>query len=229
MNKFKEQNNISRKILEINKNKLEHSLTYRWNTFIINENVFSPKIFNAWEIFTNYLLKEKFENKKMLEIWAWTWITGFSLFLNKNLKSLTLTDINNYAVENCKINKEKFKISWNIKILKSNVFENINEKFDIIYWNFPWILEDKDYQYKNELEKWLFDPWYLLLEKYISGIEKHLEENWRSFIWFWDFWDLNMLKNISKKYWYILKILIEKTWKEWWDVKFILYEFIKND
>lgn len=81
--------------------------------------------------------------KSMLEIGCGTGIVSISVDLETKV-DVTAVDISQKAIENTKINKEK--LGSTIKILKSDLFSNIKDKFDIIYSNPPYIKS-------NEIEK----------------------------------------------------------------------------
>ncbi|MEM2934750.1 MAG: Rossmann-like fold-containing protein [Candidatus Thermoplasmatota archaeon] len=85
----------------------------------------------------SYLLIKsiKIKGKKALDMGCGCGIVA--LHLAKNGCDVTAVDINEKAIENTKINA---KINClNLKCFKSNLFENINEKFDIIVFNPPYL------------------------------------------------------------------------------------------
>ncbi|WP_295147882.1 peptide chain release factor N(5)-glutamine methyltransferase [uncultured Peptoniphilus sp.] len=81
--------------------------------------------------------------KSMLEIGCGTGIVSISVDLETKV-DVTAVDISQKAIENTKINKEK--LGSTITVLKSDLFSNIKDKFDIIYSNPPYIKS-------NEIEK----------------------------------------------------------------------------
>lgn len=90
------------------------------------------------EISVETLLKIIKNNKinNMLEIGCGTGIVSISVDLETKV-DVTAVDISQKAIENTKINKEK--IGSTITVLKSDLFSNIKNKFDIIYSNPPYI------------------------------------------------------------------------------------------
>ena len=72
----------------------------------------------------------------MLEIGCGTGIVSISVDLESSV-DVTAVDISEKALENTRINKEN--LNSKIKIIKSDLFSNINEKFDLIYSNPPYI------------------------------------------------------------------------------------------
>lgn len=56
-------------------------------------------------------------------------------FLNKSV--ITMSDVNERALELCLMNAKENKVSDKIKIINSSAFENVDEKFDMIVTNPP--------------------------------------------------------------------------------------------
>ncbi|MDU1642746.1 peptide chain release factor N(5)-glutamine methyltransferase [Peptoniphilus harei] len=97
------------------------------------------------EISVETLLKIIKNNKinNMLEIGCGTGIVSISVDLETKI-DVTAVDISKRAIENSIINKEK--LGSRIKLMKSDLFSNIKESFDLIYSNPPYIKS-------NEIEK----------------------------------------------------------------------------
>lgn len=107
-------------------------------TFTVLENVLIPR--HDTETSVEIILKLVKENniKNMLEIGCGTGIVSITVDLESEGKiNITSVDISPYAIKNSNINKKILKS--NIKILKSNLFEKVDEKFDLIYSNPPYI------------------------------------------------------------------------------------------
>lgn len=107
-------------------------------TFTVLEGVLIPR--QDTEISVEVILKILKENniEKFLEIGCGSGIVSITFDLEtKGQVDITAVDISPQAIKNTKINKNYLKS--NIKILESDLFEEINEKFDIIYSNPPYI------------------------------------------------------------------------------------------
>lgn len=107
-------------------------------TFTVLEGVLIPR--QDTEISVEVILKILKNNniKNLLEIGCGSGIVSITLDLEtKGQVDITAVDISPQAIKNTKINKNYLKS--NIKILESDLFEEINEKFDIIYSNPPYI------------------------------------------------------------------------------------------
>lgn len=105
-------------------------------TFKVIEGVLIPR--QNTEISVEKILNiiENNQINNMLEIGCGTGIVSISVDLESSV-DVTAVDISEKAIENTRINKEK--LNSKIKIINSDLFSNINEKFDLIYSNPPYI------------------------------------------------------------------------------------------
>lgn len=129
-------------------------------TFDVLEGVLIPR--QDTEISVEVILKILKENNinKMLEIGCGTGIVSITVDLeSKRQMDVTAIDISPYAIKNTTINKKKLKS--NIKIFKSDLFDKVSGKFDLIYSNPPYIksseienlqLEVKDHEPRLALD-----------------------------------------------------------------------------
>lgn len=130
------------------------------STFAVLEGVLIPR--QDTEISVEVILKILKENNinKMLEIGCGTGIVSITVDLeSKRQMDVTALDISPYAIKNTTINKKNLKS--NIKILKSDLFDKVSGKFDLIYSNPPYIksseienlqLEVKDHEPRLALD-----------------------------------------------------------------------------
>lgn len=104
------------------------------------------------EISVETLLKIIKNNKinNMLEIGCGTGIVSISVDLETKI-DVTAVDISKRAIENSIINKEK--LGSRIKIMKSDLFSNVKERFDLIYSNPPYIKSDEIEKLQVEVRK----------------------------------------------------------------------------
>lgn len=106
------------------------------------DGVFIPR-FETEEI-VYQILKNYKKAESALDICAGTGAIGISLLYYGFTEKCTFVDINDKAIENIKINLKKFNL--NGEVIKSDMFSNINEKFDLIISNPPYI---KNSEYEN--------------------------------------------------------------------------------
>lgn len=104
--------------------------------FDVLEDVLIPR--QDTELSIDVLLDIIKNNKinNMLEIGCGTGIVSITIDLESDIDVAGL-DISPQAIKNTTINKNKF--NSNIKIIESDLFDKVNDKFDIIYSNPPYI------------------------------------------------------------------------------------------
>lgn len=126
---------------------------YSGNKFYVNNNVLVPRSLMNTQ-FSDFLNKVRWENYRVLDLCTGSGCIGITLALmNPNLK-VDLVDISPDALEVAQINIENNKLDSRVKIIQSNLFENIHEKYDLIISNPPYVSEKEYYaqplEVKNE-------------------------------------------------------------------------------
>lgn len=87
------------------------------------------------------ILEENSENKNILDLCTGSGAIGISI-AKYNDSIVTMTDISKNALEIAMKNAKDNDISEKCKFILSNMFENINEKYDLIVSNPPYIKSD---------------------------------------------------------------------------------------
>ncbi|ADE19874.1 peptide chain release factor N(5)-glutamine methyltransferase [Mycoplasma crocodyli] len=106
----------------------------------IQKNVLIPRYETEELIFL--ALKNIKNDSKVLDLCCGSGFIGIALkFNNKNLQ-VTLSDIDDNAIEQSKINTLENNVK--VKIIKSDLFENIDEKFDCIISNPPYLMKSEN-------------------------------------------------------------------------------------
>lgn len=208
------------------KESLCHTLPYEIraldNDIVIFPGVFSPKYFHGWETFTRKFPSVR--GKRVLEIGTGTGVTA--IYLAKHgAKHVTAVDINPLAVSNANENARMNGVS-NFECHFSDVFSGVkqSERFDIIYWNLPFIYVEPGYEYKNDAERGLFDPGYRYVERYLASARRYLSPKGFVLAGLGDFADMPRFFGLAKKYDYVYRLVAAERSLEINDVEFRLYQ-----
>lgn len=117
-------------------------------------------------------------------------------------------DISLYAVEHCRKNKPKGCV--NVKFVESNMFSDINEKFDLIICNPPYLPFDADEDEVARLwncggsEGWEF------IDKFLSEAKLYLNPDGKILLLFSSLTDKAKVISLIKEYGYDYECLKEK-------------------
>ncbi len=140
--------------------------------FFVNEYTLIPRpetelLVNEVLILSRNLIRHN--NLQILDIGTGTGCIGISLMLENSLIKSDLLDIQSEALEIAQKNAIFHKVIERANFIKSDLFENINKKYDIIVSNPPYIpLKDKENLQKEVKD---FDSPIALFTKDEEGIE----------------------------------------------------------
>ena len=112
--------------------------------FYVDERVLIPRFETEELVFnTNYYINKYFSSKaKVLDLGTGSGCIGLTLKnLNKNL-DVTLSDISKKSLEVARLNAGNLHLDVNI--IESDLFSNINSKFDVIISNPPYVAFDDE-------------------------------------------------------------------------------------
>lgn len=110
----------------------------------VNENVLIPR-FETEELVENTLkiINEKFNsNVKILDLCCGSGAIGLAIKNKLPNAVVTMSDISKKALEVASKNKENLNL--NVEIIESDLFENINESYDVIISNPPYIATNEE-------------------------------------------------------------------------------------
>ena len=115
---------------------IEYEIKDKKLSFISDNGVFSK---NHVDSATELLVKTIYDEVKgkILDVGCGYGVIGITLATSKNVTDVEMIDINHRALDLAKRNAEKNKVASKIKILESNGFEQIKEKYDAIITNPP--------------------------------------------------------------------------------------------
>ena len=163
---------------------LKETNFYGYN-FYVDKRVLIPRfeteelVYNT-NLFINKYFKEE-KNIRVLDLCSGSGCIGLTLKkINPNL-DVTLSDISKEAIEVSKINKEKLNVDVNI--IESDLFSNINSKFDVIISNPPYVSFDDEVDelvLKNEPKLALYanNNGLEFYEKILSSCENNLNNKY---------------------------------------------------
>ena len=103
---------------------------------IVNENVLIPRA--ETEIMVEYIIKNIPENGTLLDIGCGSGTIGVTCALERSDIQVTAVDISPEALKIAKLNAENYQLK-NINFFESNLFSNVDSKFDFIAANLPYI------------------------------------------------------------------------------------------
>ena len=115
------------------------NVNFYGNKFYINENVLIPR-FETEELVeqtTEYIKKFFTEPVDIIDLGCGSGVIGLTLEQKVSTNSVDLIDISEKALEVTKVNKEKLNSKANL--IRSDMLENINKKYDVIISNPPYI------------------------------------------------------------------------------------------
>ena len=103
---------------------------------IVNENVLIPRA--ETEIMVEYIIKNIPEKGTLLDIGCGSGTIGVTCAYERSDIQVTAVDISPEALKIAKLNAENYQLK-NIKFFESNLFSNVDSKFDFIAANLPYI------------------------------------------------------------------------------------------
>lgn len=173
--------------LERTKQKLESAksvhekfeMTLCDHQFFIHPNVFNPNVFFGTEFFADELIKvvKEFHPKspKVLEIGTGAGYMTILAIVN-GASSATSIDVTRDALKNAEENVDRYRMNDRITVRYSDVFDELDadEKFDLIFWNYPFGHVNKSVDELEALERAVIDPFYQSLEKYLKMANQYL-------------------------------------------------------
>ena len=148
--------------------------------FYIDETVLDPRPESELIIdVTKHLL---FDGMKVLDLGCGSGCIGLSLYKENPSISLFLSDISKKALSVSR--KNALELKAECELIHSNLFANINERFDLIVTNLPYIAKEDFFDLQKEII--LFEPHEALyggkcgldvIKLFLSSVSKYLNSN----------------------------------------------------
>ena len=149
---------------------------------IVDENVLIPR--QETETLVELVRKkidEKYGDKTidLLDLCSGSGAIGFSLS-NAHV-NLTFSDISNDALDVSKKNAPNFRFN-KVSFVQGDLFENINDRFDVIVCNPPYVenennIDEQVYKYEPLLAL-LAKPGYIFYERILKEVKRYLKESY---------------------------------------------------
>lgn len=187
------------------------------NKINVNENVLIPRYETELLVDKTIHYINKVFDKKINILDIGTGSGAISIAIKNNIDSyVTACDISEEALEVAKSNA--LENNTDIKFIKSDLFSNIDNKFDVIISNPPYIGEDEDImdsvkKYEPSLALYASEEGLYFYKQILKNAKKYL--NNKFIIAFEIGWKQgNLISNIAKEYFENSKITVEKDYSD---------------
>ncbi len=168
--------------------------------FYLCPGVFAPLWMDSM-ILAEVVRKEAKRGESVLDIGTGVGIQAI-LAAKKGAK-VTATDISKKALKCAAQNIERHKLGNRVEILRSDLFSNIKNKFDLIIFNPPF----RWFHARNTLERATVDRNYQVLNGFIKEAKKHLNNKGRIIMVWSSSADPAYLQQLMRKYRYRSQVL----------------------
>ena len=150
--------------------------------YYVNENVLIPR--PETELLVNKVINLANSKTKILDIGTGSGCIAITLAKHLQSDNITTCDISQSAIDTAKINAEKICPDVKIKFILSDLFKNINEKYNIIVSNPPYIdlalkadLEPEVINFEPKSALFAQDKGLYFYKEIITNAGKYLYEN----------------------------------------------------
>ncbi|CAF2079991.1 unnamed protein product [Rotaria magnacalcarata] len=130
--------------------------------FVIYPNVFNPIVYSATLCFTYSFLNliQRLKPQHLLELGTGAGYNAVLTALN-GASYVMCTDVSQVAVNNAQENIDNHQLGNRVTVVCSDVFDSLpsewRNKFDLIFWNFPFNHINKSVSELTDLERCVFD------------------------------------------------------------------------
>lgn len=170
--------------------------------FILLPYVFDPVFFDS-KLLAKNINKIKF-NGNVLDLGTGCGIQA--IFSSKYANKITAADINQYALENTKLNIDLYNLNNKIQVIKSDLFSNISGKFNLIIFNPPFFSKRP----KTIIEKSVTDYKNSLINRFFKEVKNYLSPNGKIIMVVSNILNLNLFNQIIIKSGLNFKIIDKK-------------------
>lgn len=132
------------------------------------------------------------------------------IFIAKYAKKITATDINSFALENAKLNVELHKLEKKVNLIKSDLFSNVSQKFDLIIFNPPFFSKRP----KDIIEMAVTDYKNSLLDRFFRNAKDFLNKDGKIIMAVSDIMDINSFNRLIKDSGFNFEVLNKAKFEE---------------
>lgn len=143
------------------------------NDFYVGEGILRPDKSWASYLLSQFLHKNftLYSNKDVLDMGCGSGIQTIIAAMS-GAKRVTAADVEEYSIYSTKINIKEKNLSNKIVTIKSDLFNNVGGKFDVIIFNHPFF----NYEPKNHIERIIFSG-KDLLKRFFKEVNDHIEKD----------------------------------------------------
>lgn len=162
-------------------------------------------------------------SESFLEIGCGTGVV--SIVLAKRAKYGVGVDINDRAVVNSQQNSQRHDVT-NVEFFKSDVFENVQGKFDVVLCNPPYT----KHEITDDIDRMFWDPQDEMKQKFFEQVSKYLKPQGRIYLGWANFADIdvNLPFKLAEANGYKLVNVFERPHPRN-EFSYFVFEFIKMD
>jgi len=169
--------------------------------FIVPKEVHPPQPIT---ILQRAILREVMKTDRVLDMGTGSGVNAI-LAASKS-SDVIAVDVNSFAVKCAKSNAKLNKVSSRVKVLESDLFENVSGKFDLIIFDPPF----RWFKPRDLRERGTVDENFRSLRKFFKEVRKYLAPSGRILICYGMTGDLNYFQYLLKKSKFKAKVLNEK-------------------
>jgi len=208
---FDQASRLTRYLLQENQKATEHAyISYRNKRFVVFPNVISPKMFPDAYFFADTI--DVRPGSSFLHIGSGTGLIAIAAAL-KGASRVTAVDSYPEAVNNTAENAFLHRLSHQFRVYEGNLFDPIprGQRFDVIFWNAPFISSDEERGKMTHQEQAFFDPSYQTISRYLKDAQHYLTPRGRLLLGFSSsHGDMKTLKTMAAENGWEVVILAEE-------------------
>lgn len=190
----------------------KRTITYKKIELKLFPKVFSPLFTLSTKILLKFIDGLDIKNKKFLELGAGSGIISF--FASSEGAYVTASEIAEPALDGLYYNNKK--LDANITIIESNLFDKLDQVYDIIIINPPYYPKEP----KNDEEiAWFCGSNFEYFNKLFSSIHQVVDSNTQTYMILSEDCNLDAIKSIADKNGYVFKLVFQKI--KWFEKNFI--------